>query len=635
METPTPTPNTPKPSMLTQLQDWLDHRTGYKLLVHEALNEPIPGGARWRYITGSMLTFAFAVQVITGFFLWTAYSPSTQTAWESVYYIQHEMTMGWLVRGIHHFAAQAMMVLLGLHFLQVIWDGAYRAPREVNFWLGLVLMLIVVALSLTGYLLPWDQKGYYATKVATNIAGASPGIGPQVQQIAQGGSAYGHLTLTRFFALHAGLLPALLVGFLGLHVYVFRRHGITVPHSAEGKPVDTFWPKQVLFDAVGCLVTLGIVLFFALTRQAELTAPADPGEDFPARPEWYFLFLFRFIEFEAISQYGVAFGAIYIPTVLMIVVFMMPFIGRSKAGHQFNRLFLVVLLIGVTWLTVMTIAEDNHNASHQAKLKFAERDAHRIVELAKKDGIPPNGARELLVNDAFTQGPRLFRRHCATCHRFDGRDGTGQQILKEVLVDGKKTQVPEPDTAADLKDFGTREWITRVLTDYDKTFQPLENAGDAAKKILTGDMSAWCKENQKVLADAANAESLKSLVEFLAAQSGRTDVKAYDPALVAAGQEIFKTGMLKSGSFSSSCGDCHAMKVGDTELSSGGAAPTLTGYASRTWLKAFLRDPGHSDFYGEKNTMMVFDEKRMSETDLNLLVNWMVGEYYRPEKAAH
>ena len=240
--------------------DWLDHRTGYKLLVQGALDEPIPGGARWRYITGSMLTFAFLVQVITGFALWAAYSPSTQTAWESVYYIQHVMSYGWLVRGIHHYAAQAMMVLLGLHFLQVIWDGAYRAPREVNFWLGLILMQIVIGLSLTGYLLPWDQKGYYATKVATNIAGATPIIGPQVQQIAQGGVAYGHHTLTRFFALHAGLLPALLVFFLVLHIYVFRRHGITAPDAEWRSQHDTtFWPDQVLKDGVACLAVLATV----------------------------------------------------------------------------------------------------------------------------------------------------------------------------------------------------------------------------------------------------------------------------------------------------------------------------------------------------------------------------------------
>lgn len=616
------------------LLDWLDHRTGYKLLVHEALNEPIPGGARWRYITGSMLTFTFIVQVITGFALWTAYSPSTQTAWESVYYIQHQMTYGWLVRGIHHFAAQAMMILLGLHFLQVIWDGAYRAPREVNFWLGLVLMQIVIGLSLTGYLLPWDQKGYYATKVATNIAGSTPIIGPQVQQIAQGGVAYGHHTLTRFFALHAGLLPALLTMFLGLHVYVFRRHGITVPHSAEGKPAETFWPKQVLYDAAGCLLTLGLVLFFTLTRSAELSAPADAGEDFPARPEWYFLFLFRFLEFPAISKMGVAFGAIYIPTLLMLIVVLMPLIGKSQWGHYFNRAFLVAVLAAVAVLTGMTIIEDNHNESHQAKLAFAERDAHRVVVLAARDGIPQNGARELLVNDPFTQGPRLFARHCSSCHRYDGHDGTGQKILKTVVENEKEIKVLEPATAADMKDFGSREWITKVLIDYDATFKPLENAGDKGKAILTGEMSSWCKDNQKALTDPANADGLKALVEFLTSQSGRADLGAFDEKLVAEGKEIFKGGALKSGTLSSSCIDCHAMKIaGESATLSDGAGagyPTLTGYAGRDWLKAFLRDPAHANFYGDKNAMMIFDEKRLPEKELDLLVNWMTGDYYLP-----
>src|SRR5258708_23130249 len=112
--------------------------------------------------------------------------------------------------------------------MQVIIDGAYKAAREVNFWLGLILMMIVLGLSLTGYLLPWDQKGYWATKVATNIAGITPVVGDQVQELAVGGVNYGHQTLSRFFALHAGLLPALLTGFLALHIYVFRRHLLTV-----------------------------------------------------------------------------------------------------------------------------------------------------------------------------------------------------------------------------------------------------------------------------------------------------------------------------------------------------------------------------------------------------------------------
>src|SRR5690349_5517274 len=120
--------------------DWLDDRTGYRGLLHEALYERVPGGARWRYVWGSTLVFAFKVQVVTGLFLWMAYSDSAQTAWESVYYIQHVMQYGWLLRGMHHFMAQTMVVLLALHLMQVVIDGAYKAPREVNFWLGLVLL---------------------------------------------------------------------------------------------------------------------------------------------------------------------------------------------------------------------------------------------------------------------------------------------------------------------------------------------------------------------------------------------------------------------------------------------------------------------------------------------------------------
>ncbi|MBM3848239.1 MAG: DUF4405 domain-containing protein, partial [Verrucomicrobia bacterium] len=116
------------------LLEWLDHRTGYKKLLHEALYENVPGGSRWRYVWGSALTFAIFIQFVTGLCLWMAYSPSSQTAWESVYYIQHEMTGGWLLRGIHHVTAQLMTILLMLHFMQVVIDGAYKAPREMNFW---------------------------------------------------------------------------------------------------------------------------------------------------------------------------------------------------------------------------------------------------------------------------------------------------------------------------------------------------------------------------------------------------------------------------------------------------------------------------------------------------------------------
>lgn len=319
----------------------------------------------------------------------------------------------------------------------------------------------------------------------------------------------------------------------------------------------------------------------------------------------------------------------------MTLIALMPFIGASKWGHQLNRLMLVVLLAGVGWLTYEAIHDDMHNASHQAKLKFAERDAHRVVELAMRDGIPPNGARELLVQDAFTQGPRLFARHCASCHRFDGHDGTGQLIQKTVKEDGKEVKVDEPSTAADLKDFGSREWMKRVLTDYQNTFAPLKNAGEKGPLFLEGEMAGWCNDNKEALSNPGNAESVAALVEFLFAQSGRTDLGPIDDKQVAVGKEIFTGGQLKNGKLSSNCTECHAMKVksGDTEESLGDGAgsgyPKLTGYASRTWLKELIRSPDHADFYGEKNLMLPFKEQRLSDTELDLLVDWMTGHYYR------
>src|SRR5689334_6572244 len=276
--------------MIKRFIDWTDQRTGCRRIVHEALYENVPGGARWRYVWGSTLTFALAVQFITGIFLWMAYSPSSQTAWESVYYIQDEMRGGWLLRGLHHYMAQAMTVLLVLHLMQVVIDGAYRAPREVNFWFGLILLQLVLGLSLTGYLLPWDQKGFWATKVATNLIAVVPFIGPDLQRLIVGGPEYGHHTLTRFFALHAGVLPGATIALVGAHVYLFRRHGLKAKEPRR-RPDAAFWPDQVLKDSVACLAVLAAVLFLIIKPRLfnshasfgpELGAPADGSEPYSA-----------------------------------------------------------------------------------------------------------------------------------------------------------------------------------------------------------------------------------------------------------------------------------------------------------------------------------------------------------------
>ncbi len=623
---------------MNALINWLDDRTGFKKLMHEALYENIPGGARWRYVWGSTLVFTFSIQVITGLFLWTAYSPSTTTAWESVYYIQNHMQYGWLVRGLHHFSAQAMTVLLALHLMQVVIDGAYKAPREINFWLGLILMQIVLGLGLTGYLLPWDQKGYYATQVSTKIMGATPVVGSQLQQLAQGGPEYGHHTLTRFFAMHAGILPGTLIAFLVLHIAVFRRHGITVP-DPDRAPAATFWPDQVLKDAVACLAVLGTVLTLTIWKGAELAAPADPSEAYSAaRPEWYFLFLFQFLRFTWVEKLGIPFGAIYVPGALMAILAALPIIGRWRAGHVLNVLFMMVMMLGIVGLTGLALYNDTNDPDFQASVKQAHVEAIRVEELAERPaGIPLEGAVSLLRNDPKTQGPRLFARNCAPCHRYNGHDATGHEVVKIVEKEkhGPKERIVENPTATDLGNFGSPEWIKSVITDFKGTFAALENVKDkegnvaeSSKHFLEGEMASWSTSHAQHWRVKENEQALSDLVAFLHSQSQRRGIPGISDEAPKRGRQIFETGKLPVGKFETNCIDCHSLHpIGeDMLLGEIGAGPTLTNYGGERWLREFLTNPGHEKYYGSNNAMPAFGG-RLLDKELDLLVRWMVGDY--------
>ncbi len=625
------------------LLNWLDDRTGIRDLLHEALYERIPGGARWRYVWGSTLVFAFSMQVITGIFLWMCYSPSGQTAWESVAYIQYEMLGGWLLRGLHHFTAQAMVVLLALHLMQVVIDGAYRAPREVNFWLGLILMQIVLGLSLTGYLLPWDQKGYWATRVATNLMGLVPVVGGDLQQLVVGGSDYGHYTLTRFFALHAGVLPGLLVGFLVLHVAIFRRHGIHATNPTR-RPDTTFWPDQVLKDAVACLAVLAVVLFFVFKPAifghahapdarlgdylgAELGAPADAANQYSAaRPEWYFLFLFQFLKyFEGDTE---VIGALVVPGVVMGILFLMPIVGRWKLGHWFNVGLLCSLLIGVGFLTAQAWYDD-HNAedviiaghkfdlksknkkaleeseAYLAAVEEAEANAARALALVRSpSGIPPAGAVSLMRGDPKLQGPRLFATHCGICHDHVAPSGQG--------IAAEKASAPN------LYSFGSRSWLFGLLdprqVDGPRYFGTTSHA--------KGEMVEFVKETLT----KTDPKQVRAIVAALSAEAGlkpQAAEDARDTKLIAEGRKLIET----------HCTDCHKFReAGDL-----GSAPDLTGWGSTAWVDGMIRHPSGERFYGDNNDRMPSfaefaepERNRLSPQELEVIVRWLRGEWYEP-----
>jgi ubiquinol-cytochrome c reductase cytochrome b subunit len=582
--------------------DWLDHRTGCKRLTHEALYENIPGGARWRYVWGSTLTFTFVVQIITGIALWAAYSPSSQTAWESVFYIQNSMAGGWILRGIHHYTAQAMNILLVLHLMQVVIDGAYKAPREVNFWFGLLLLVLVLGLSLTGYLLPWDQKGYWATKVATNIAAITPFVGTAVQRIIVGGADYGHHTLTRFFALHAGVLPGLIIVLIVGHIALFRRHGITAKKPYR-KPDAAFWPDQLLIDAVACLAVIAAVMVLVVMNHgAELGPPADPSENFSAaRPEWYFLFLFQFLKY--FPGGTEVLGAILVPTVIMLVVFLMPIIGRGIKGHRFNVAFLFALLIGASALTWAAIAEDKRRPEITTAKENAQQTAERVKALASQ-GIPQTGAITLLRNDPFTQGPKLFAKHCASCHRYDGHDGTGLKLK-------------EPATASDLKGFGSRQWLAGLL-------DPDQISGRqyfGGTKFKNGKMVKFVTKKVR----GFSAEEKAQLTNVIAAISAEAELKsqkqldASSKSQIEAGHAAFKE---------IGCADCHQFHSKDADAT----APDLTGWASRDWLVGMINNPKSPHYYGDSNDRMpaFADQKILDDHSIGLIADWLRGEWYEP-----
>ncbi len=592
---------------MKRLWDWLDSRTGVKRLTQEALLENIPGGARWRYVWGSALTFCLLIQFITGAVLWTAYSPGAQSAWESVYYIQHQMTGGWFLRGLHHYTAQLMVVLLVLHLMQVVIDGAYKAPREVNFWFGVGLLLLTLALALTGYLLPWDQKGYWATKVATNIAAITPVFGADIERLIVGGADYGHLTLTRFFALHAGILPGLIVLLVVGHVALFRRHGITAKKPYR-KPDAQFWPDQVLMDAVAALAVLATVVFLTVYFQgAELAAPADPSEPYSAaRPEWYFLFLFQFLKY--FPGGTEVLGAIVLPTVALLILAAMPILGRWRLGHRFNLAFLSAVLLGALLLTWQAKDQDRRDPDFQTAVARARLDAERAVILAgSPTGIPTSGAVTLLRQDPLTQGPRLFAEHCASCHRYGGHNGLG-------------VPVAEAPSAPDLKGFGSREWLAGML-DPTRVDGPDYYGGT---RFQEGKMVRFVKQKvaRYTAEQRAALEQVIAAVSAEAALPAQAELEAREAALIGQGRELARDEL--------SCTDCHQFGKPDEDAT----APDLTGWASREWLIGLISNPAHPRFYGNRNDRMpAFAETgQLDAASIALMADWLRGDWYRPER---
>ncbi|MDG6004293.1 MAG: c-type cytochrome [Candidatus Brocadia sp.] len=557
--------------MANKLGEWIEDRTGLNKLLKVMLDEPVHGGAKWSYIFGSGLVFLFILQAATGIFMASYYSPSSTAAWGSVYYLQHKASFGWFVRGLHHFGSSAMMVVAIAHMFQVFIFGAYKKPRELNWISGVILLLFLAGFGLTGYLLPWDQKGYWATQVATNIMGTVPLIGKYIKILHQGGSDYGNFTITRFYTLHVFLLPLSLIFFLFIHIALFRKHGVTpywkMKEDVIRNHVDPFWPDQIFKDvvfALGIYAVLAGIVFW--TGGAELQAPADPASNYLARPEWYFLFLFELLKY-CQGNYLIV-GTVIIPTLALAFLIVLPFIDRNISRYPSKRIpFFVAIFSGWAGAVVLTLLAMHHDSKDIhiiQQREEAEKQAARAIKLADK-GIPPTGALSIFLHDPITLGEKIFKESCNGCHMLRGEGG---------------------ENGPDFTNFGSREWIVGLL----------KNPKD--KKYF--------KESGMMPPVKLPDESLLDMAEFLLSQSA--GLINQNAERVERGKELVLKG---------NCVVCHPM--GNKDLKK--MAPNLTEYLSETWLKEFIRNPADPKFYGTRNKMPAFD--KFTDSQLDALIQYL------------
>jgi quinol-cytochrome oxidoreductase complex cytochrome b subunit len=218
--------------MFEKTFNWLDERLGLNAIYTQTLDRKVPK-VNWWFTLGSASLFLFTIQVVTGIMLTVYYVPTPAAAYDSILYIMNGVTFGWLIRGIHHWGASLMVITVFIHMLRTFFYGAYKYPRELTWLSGVVLLLATLGMGFTGYLLPWNQRAYWATTVGTAIAETVPGIGPFINQVLRGGTDLSAVTLARFFSVHIWWLPLIIAGVIGLHLYMVIRLGISAVPTEE------------------------------------------------------------------------------------------------------------------------------------------------------------------------------------------------------------------------------------------------------------------------------------------------------------------------------------------------------------------------------------------------------------------
>ncbi len=346
---------------IESLRLWLDERLSLGALAHAALKKEVPRHRQsiWYYF-GGMTLFLFTVQVVTGILLLLYYRPSAENAFESVQFIVTEVKFGWLIRSIHSWSANLMILTLFIHMFSVYFMRAYDRPRELTWVSGVVLLFICICFGFSGYLLPWNEVSFFATKVGTQIAGVVPVVGKATLRFLRGGDDVTGATLTRFFGFHVAVLPAAATVFIAIHVLLVQLHGMHVPSRyQQNYRRMKFFPNFFLRDLIGWILAIGVLAALAALFPWELGVKADPFAPAPAgiKPEWYFLFMFqtlKYIPAKILRFDGEVIGILAF-TVAGLVWLIIPFINRSGEHRRLRLIFTIFGIFVVLYIVVLTI----------------------------------------------------------------------------------------------------------------------------------------------------------------------------------------------------------------------------------------------------------------------------------------
>lgn len=401
----------------------MEDRLGLVALFRPMMEHLVPADARWWYVFGSATMAAFMIQVFSGVALAFSYVPSAAHAYNALQFITQEATFGRFMRALHYYGASAMVLMVGIHMAQVFLFGSYKYPREMNWVTGSLLLGFTLVMGFTGQLLRWDQTGVWSVVVAAEQVGRMPLIGDWLARLTLGGDTVGGATLSRFFAIHVFVMPALIFAFVGLHLLLVLRHGISEPPK-PGRPVNPgtyreeyeqllkrsgkpFWPDAAWRDMVfAVLMTLVIVILALVFGPPELGKPPDPSiiAAYP-RPDWYLLWYFAVLALlpHGSEHYFMTLGPLAVGFLLILLPFVFPRGERSPRRRPWAvaMVLLICLMIGTLWVAG---AKANWSPNFEARPLSA-----KIVGT---------------TSGPVAQGAQLFyEKGCLNCHLIEGEGG--------------------------------------------------------------------------------------------------------------------------------------------------------------------------------------------------------------------